>query len=601
MKKSNNKFALLWYSRPRAAIALMLVIINLLVIALFTGVLCLMSGNAFFDELAYIFTFTMSADGIYDFINSQDDLKCFVVKILLAVIQMVIFSGALIGFTTDVLQSAIDKRINNVGKLSLSNHYVFLNWSSIGPHLIYDLSFLEGKKNVVILAEQDREEVINSIQNIFAEHKVKMKNIRLFVKNGSPKSSKHLLDVSLDKAKNVGILQSTTEEGIGEMSGNDLQSLKTLFTIINVAKNANIVVETESHDTVVKIENLLNSIDRNLTKRVLVFSHNAVLGNVMGKVLVNKHYDEVYRELLSYEGCEFYGIDTMDIETALETFNDCIPVINYDDDGNETLDQLYILSDNAQTLGKRAKPQKMVVPINFRENIASESFTVFIVADKNGERVVLELEKVNKEFGHNIKFETFGYDADINNLIEKIKATTGKKKILLLSADGDAVDSVDAEVFLTALKLKLNNVIDADTTVCAEVSNPTNVSALNNFGVMSVIVSKQIISLFMVQLMTHPISKNFYRDLMSTNSDESRDFFDLEVLSAKELIQFEDATLHFSCKSEFVQSFYHASGKSRMCLGVIYQDGSALYMCDKMDVKEDITLSPDDQLILIKY
>jgi isoleucyl-tRNA synthetase len=42
-----------------------------------------------------------------------------------------------------------------MGKITLSNHYVFLNWSSIGAHLVYDLSFLEGTKNVVILTEED--------------------------------------------------------------------------------------------------------------------------------------------------------------------------------------------------------------------------------------------------------------------------------------------------------------------------------------------------------------------------------------------------------------------------------------------------------------
>ncbi len=61
---------LLWYSHPRAAIALSLVAVNLLVIALFTAILSIVSGNGFFEELAYIFTYTMCSDGIYDFVNS---------------------------------------------------------------------------------------------------------------------------------------------------------------------------------------------------------------------------------------------------------------------------------------------------------------------------------------------------------------------------------------------------------------------------------------------------------------------------------------------------------------------------------------------------
>ena len=77
MKKLwNNKIKVLWYSHPRIAIALTLVFINLAVIGVFTGALSLITKNPFFDELAYIFTFTMSSDGVYDFVNSQDDVKC---------------------------------------------------------------------------------------------------------------------------------------------------------------------------------------------------------------------------------------------------------------------------------------------------------------------------------------------------------------------------------------------------------------------------------------------------------------------------------------------------------------------------------------------
>ena len=125
--KKSNKFLLLWYSHPRIAIGLVLIAVNLLVILLFTAILSLVSGNPFFDELAYLFTYTMCSDGIYDFVNNQEDLACFVIKIVLTVVQMVIFSGALIGFATDILQDTFDHRLENKGKLHLKNHFVFLD------------------------------------------------------------------------------------------------------------------------------------------------------------------------------------------------------------------------------------------------------------------------------------------------------------------------------------------------------------------------------------------------------------------------------------------------------------------------------------------
>ena len=141
-KQKDSKILLLWYSHPRIAIALMLVGINLVVIFLFTIILSIVSGNSFIDELAYLFTYTMCSDGIYDFVNNDEDLMCFIIKIVLTIVQMVIFSGALIGFTTDLLSSTFDKRLENKGKMYLANHYVFLNWSTIGQNIIYDLYFV---------------------------------------------------------------------------------------------------------------------------------------------------------------------------------------------------------------------------------------------------------------------------------------------------------------------------------------------------------------------------------------------------------------------------------------------------------------------------
>lgn len=609
-KKTNNIFMLLWYSHPRIAIALSLIAINLVVIFFFTGILTAVTGNAFFDELAYIFTYTMSADGLYDFVQNVDDLTCFIIKMILAIIQMIIFSGALIGFTTDILQSTIDKRLNNLGKIALSNHYVFLNWSSIGAHLIYDLSFLEGKKNIVILADKDREEVLNSIQSIFTENGQRMKNIRLFIKNGNPNSQKHLSDVSLEKAKYVGLLLADIE-GAQEhaMTNNDLNALKSLFAIMTIAKDANIVVEAECNETVVKIEQLLDTIDKNLNKRIIVFSHNGVLGHVLGKTLVNATYSQLYHHILSYDGCEFYGIPSMDVEDALYKYNDCIPIINYDDDnevgsnGKYQADQLYVLSDDKDSLGARASEQAFIKPLTYTPCDKTEQFSVFIFSQSGkAQFVVDELNMYNKVYNTNIVCQSYPYSDDLTEVMEEIKKVEGKKKILLLSSGDDNVSGQDEDIFLSALSFKIHNCLDAKTEVLAEIANPLNLNSLKNFGVMSVIVSNRIISLFMLQLLTHPGSKKFYRDLISTNGSGSNDAIDLDIVRASDVLAFEGNALTFSCKSELVQSFYFATNKTRMCIAVKYQGKEEIdFLCDKMDVLEEIVLEKNDELILAVY
>ena len=606
--KNSNPLMILWYSYPRVAIALSLIAINLVVIFLFTGILCGVTGNPFFDELAYIFTYTMSADGLYDFVQNADDLTCFIIKIILAVIQMIIFSGALIGFTTDILQSTIDKRLNNLGTINLSNHYVFLNWSSIGPHLVYDLSFLEGKKNIVILADMDREDVLNSIESIFTENGQRMKNIRLFIKNGNPNSQKHLSDVSLDKAKYVGILLANMEDTQDHvMTNNDLNALKSLFAIMTIAKTANIVVEAESNATVNKIEQLLDTIDKDLNKRIIIFSHNGVLGHILGKTLINSTYSQLYHHLLSYEGCEFYAIPPMDVEKALYTYNDCIPIINYDDDevaanGKPAIDCLYVLSENEQFLGLREGEEAFIKPLTYKPSTRQEDFNVFVFSQTGKAQFVIdELNAYNNLYKTKITCHSYPYTDDLTEVMEEIKKVEGKKKILLLSSGDVSGTGQDEDIFLSALSFKLHNCLDENTEVLAEIANPLNLSALKNFGVMSVIVSNRIISLFMVQLLTHPGSKKFYRDLISTNGTSENDAIDLEIVKVSDVLTFEGETLSFACKSELVQSFYLASNKACMCLGVKRQGVEVEFLCSGMDKPEEIVLSRNDELILATY
>ena len=608
--KNSNPFMILWYSYPRVAIALSLIAVNLLVILLFTGILCVVTHNPFFDELAYIFTYTMSSDGVYDFVQNADDLTCFIIKVILAIIQMIIFSGALIGFTTDILQSTIDKRLNNLGVINLSNHYVFLNWSSIGPHLVYDLSFLEGKKNIVILADMEREDVVNSIESIFTERGQRMKNIRLFVKNGNPNSQKHLSDISLDKAKYVGILLANmedTQEHI--MTNNDLNALKSLFAIMSIAKSANIVVEAESNATVNKIEQLLDTIDKDLNKRIIIFSHNGVLGHILGKTLINATYSQLYHHLLSYEGCEFYAIPPMDVEKALYIYNDCIPIINYDDDdvvdenGQRAADQLYVLSENGEFLGVREHEEAFIKPLDYKPTENYEDFNIFIFSQTGRAQFIIEeLNAYNKVYNTNITCRVYPYTDDLAEIMEEIKSVEGKKKILLLSSGDENGTGQDEDIFLSALSFKLHNCLDENTEVLAEIANPLNLNALKNFGVMSVIVSNRIISLFMVQLLTHPGSKKFYRDLISTNGTSENDAIDLDIVKVSDVLTFEGETLSFACKSELVQSFYFASKKTSMCIGVKRQGVEEIeFLCDRMDKAEEIILSKNDELILATY
>ena len=607
-KESSNKLLLLWYSYPRISVAVMLLAINLIVIFLFTLILALISGNQFFDELAYLFTYTMCSDGIYDFVNNQEDVLCFIVKIVLTIIQMVIFSGALIGFTTDIIQNTFDTRLQNKGQMLLRNHFVFLNWSTTGQNIIHDLSFLDGEKTIVILTKDEREDVINSIDNIFTATGQKKKGLRIFVKKGDPTSSKHLADISISKAKHIAILLPNIDsDNEAEISTKDLTAFKLMLSMIGEAPNANIVVETETETAKAKIDQLINSTHPEDKHRISVFSHNVVMGHLLGKTTVEPLFAPLFHHVLSFDGAEFYGIPTMDLEEALYTYNDCIPIINYDDDdeidenGCKQADQLYILSDNEQTLGLRPEKKSYVRPLEYRENIQHAVFTLFIFADSNRKKFVTsELDNINRTYGDNIHYKIFSYSDPIEKIVQTIENTQGIKKILMLSEEKGEATEQDTAVFLLLLHLKTKIALINEIEIYVELMNIDNMVPVQNLGIASVILTNKIISLYMLQLLIHKESKKFFNDILTTNSEVGD--IDFEIMPAEQLLVFKDETLDFSCCSEIVQSFFLASGKRKMLIGYFPQDtNTPLFFCDGMDKENHISIRPKDNLILVAY
>jgi len=605
--KSSN-FRTFWYLHPHIVLAIGLILVNIIIVMIFSCILSLISGNSFIDEVTYCMILTMSADGIYDF-TVDKDVAQLVVKLIMVLIQMILFSGALIGFITNVLENLFDKTMNNKGKLNLKNHYIILNWSSIGPNIVYDLSFLEGNKVVVILTEDDRDEVLNSINNIFSQNNRKRKNIRILVKEGDPSSSKHLEDISIENAKCVGILLSS--KWVNDTSTNleystcDLNAFKLLMSLVHLVKNSNIVIEVENNKMSQKIDALFNSLDNSNNNTISVFSHHSVTGLVIGKSVINKYYSDLYHEFLSYEGVEFYGIEPLNVEEALVKYTECIPVVNYDDDdvvdenNVKHADHLYVLSKDLSSIKERNQNISIKKDLPYRINYKKREFSLFIIGENSSLKYIIkELDEYKELTGININYHLFSYNDNLDEIVKKINSTLGEKKLLLLSNEDD-IEIQDSNIFITLISLKLNNKISDDVEINVEIMNPNNFQSIKNLGVAKVIITNKIISLFMIQLLTHPQSRKFYNDILTANTESNNGAVDVEILSAEELFDFEK-NLEFGSKTEFVNSFFIASNKTKCIIGYRHASQKDInFLCEDMDKKETIKIYKDTELYII--
>jgi len=184
--------------------------------------------------------------------------------------------------------------------------------------------------------------------------------------------------------------------------------------------------------------------------------------------------------------------------------------------------------------------------------------------------------------------------------INVFKKEKGHKKLLLLSNEDAENNQIDANIYVSLLSLKSAGIIDGnEIEILTEIINPSNQQSVANFGVDGVVISNKMISLYLIQLLTHSDSKRFYRDIISTDSEENDGNIDLDINLAKELLDI-SSSLTFSSKSELVNAFYYSSQKKRMIIAY-KKDNIVVFLADKLDVEEEIIIEPNTVIYTIVY
>lgn len=611
MNKNNRHFYEFWYSHPKLVTAFLLLIANIIITLIFTFILFIISRGAltFTEAFQYCFLMGLCSDPIWSiretFVGNFDLYLIF--HIIMTVIQMITFSGSLIGFATTVLDGFFENMEENKKKLKLANHFIILNWNNLGPNIVYNLSILKGKKTVVILANQERDEILNSINSVFAAKKVKRKNIHIFIKNGDPANSRHLRDISIDKAQAIGILidsswENTKEAKAKELSERDLNAFRLLMSIIHLVEDTNIVIESESDLLDKKIKALFRHTN-NKRCNVSAFSHKEVIGHVMGKGVINKEYIDFYNEILSYEGIEFYRTDSMSIEDALKNYNNFIPIVDYSDESDKRIksepNHLYFLNSN-NVLSKRSEPLQFERRIK-THFIKQEHECHYIIIGKNAslKHILEELDTYKKINNELISYESFTYD-EISEAIDKAGSLECEVRILLLS--GSDVNT-DANIFINLLSLKLDYSLKDNVQIYVEINNPDNYTSVKNMGVAKTIVSSKMISLFMIQLMTHPHSKKFYLDILTPNAKESGKGGEIafDICNASKYLDVK-APIVFNSKAEALQVFYYSTDKKYLMIGYKnLNDEKINYLCGECDKEEEIIIDKDTDIVVVVY
>ena len=573
-RKQPNRFKTFYYSHPYFVIFNVLIIYNLILIALAAllmtylmdgitdenGFTMMVNFDSYMKNLEYCAVFTMNNGGIYN----QAPTSVIILKIILSILQMITFTGALIGLATSILQSMFDHRIHNLGKIKIKHHYVILEWSAVGPNLVRELSFIRGNKTVVILSNLDRREIQEEIDDLFLETGTSKKHLKIFVKNGNPSSRKALKEINIDKAEAIAILGASSWLNASEQ--NDSISFKILMSVISLTNNSNIVIETDDQEVTKNIHDLMEASSELKEARISIFSRNTIVGHVLAKTAINADYPNLYYSLLSFRNGSFYAIDKpFSVEEALNKYNSCLPAFRYECDGNK--DYLFVNAEKEEDIKKSLFTKKRSVTAPFKKKIIKSSFTLYVIGKNDRSKAIEDaVSKHNALKEGNVNLKVLPIDSDIDELLEDISKAQGKKKILILSDNNASEENIDSNVFLTLIKIKANKELSKDIEVFAEIFEPSNRFALEALNISGVIIANQMVAVYMTQLLCHAESHKLYEDLLMPEGNSNLTF---EIRQAKELLDINANNLEFNSRGDFISALYSSSKKEYLPIGFI--------------------------------
>ena len=519
--------------------------------------------------------------------------------ILIVVIGMILFSGMIIATVTTALRTYIDKKSKAKGKIIVNNHFVILNWSSKVPEMIYNLMLKGFKHNIVILSDKDKEYVDAELKSLFLTNDVKKKmKTNLIIKEGDSLLRGNLEDISIEEASQICVM---SKEGMVDLDddnvvNSDLLNLKIILKLgsFKLKEDCQIVVETDSEEARQQIDGLSRKLASLRKLNITALSFNKKIGQIIAQSLVMPQMSSLYSELFSFEGSQFYSLESeQSIDEFMRTHYDAIPVHK---DG-----QLFVLSNNEKHCAK-TREQEYYHEHAFEKakEQPSLSASIFIIGDNNKSKFLLNSLARSKEYGDfDFTYKHYG-KMEIKELIADLKETEGERKVLILSDDKVSSDSYDANVFVSLIELSKAFPTKERITYITELLDSRNLSSAKDFSIQNTIISNKMMSILITQLALNKSSKKFFEKVLTVSNAKKENDFDLVISPVSQSIVI-DEDMKFECKSDIIRTFYNTFEGKRILIGLVQNNEINLLDQHQDDRSEPVVLSKDDSFIYFKY
>ena len=604
--KIKAKKTLKTYQQPLAITLITLLIINLIVLLVGASISLVLDAhyydNSFFQN-NYLSAFItnvkwMISPNSLSTLDVGENKMMLLLAIIIVIIGMVLFSGAIIATVTTALRTFIDKKSRAKGKIYVNNHFVILNWNSKVPEMIYNLMLKGFKHNIVILSEKNKEYIEAELKSLFITNDVKKKaKINLIIKEGDSLLRGNLEDISIEHASQICVMakEGMVETDDESMANSDLLNLKIVLKLgsFKLKEDCQIVVETDSDEARAQIDGLSRKLASLRKLNITALSFNKKIGQIIAQSLAMPQMSNLYAELFSFEGSQFYSLDNnQEIDEYMRTHYDAIPVHK---DG-----RLFVLS-NSEEHCERVRENEYYHDRKFEisKNHDIPKASIFIIGQNNKTKFLLNSLQRSHEYG-DIDFSYKHYDKNANKeLINDLKEVEGERKVLILSDDKASSDSYDANVFISLIELSKAFPAKEGIEYITELLDSRNLSSARDFNIQNTIISNKMMSILITQLALNKSSKKFFDKVLTVSSNKTANDFDIIISNITQSIKLEEE-MTFNNKADLLRTFYNTFEGKRILIGLVQND-QIILLDQKQDLPEKIVLHKEDSFIYFKY
>lgn len=401
----------------------------------------------FFEAAYYTITMILDAGSISAVIEDigTTGVAIVIVCLLIILIGMITFTGAVIGYITNWISNFIANANAGSRKLRVSDHIVILNWNTRASEIVNDLLFTEQREKVVILVGSRKEEIEKEISERLSDtiakentqvvnesrelpffkrikyilkHRI-TSSVTFIVREGDVFSLKQLRDIQIEQAKSVLILGDDVNTSVCKYEnqvkrnqfgrGNPL-TIKTLMQVADItaaeysADSQRIIVEVTDVWTKSIVDKIIRSKQIASKCHIVPVYVNEVLGQLLSQFSLMPELNLVYRELFSNKGGTFYEdvVESHDDETYiknyLKTHKHAIPLASVID---EDRTHFFYVSDSEKNIGKESEKVDDSLQVDMNYDYWIEDKNVIILGHNSDmEDIMKGFLSFTNEWGH---------------------------------------------------------------------------------------------------------------------------------------------------------------------------------------------------------